>query len=131
MERYDVRPRDPAKPFQSLSGGNQQKALVGKWLQLGMRLWLLHEPTQGVDVGARQQIFRDVRAAAAEGMAIVCASNDHEQLAQLCDRVLVFGSGGRVRELTADQTTKRDISAACFQLVDSPEALQRKEDGNE
>jgi ribose transport system ATP-binding protein len=47
-----------------------------------------------VDVGARQQIFRDVRAAAAEGMAVFCASNDHEQLAHLCDRVLVFGSGG-------------------------------------
>ena len=131
MERYDVRPRDPAKPFQSFSGGNQQKALVGKWLQLGMRLWLLHEPTQGVDVGARQQIFRDVRAAAAEGMAVVCASNDHEQLAHLCDRVLVFGSGGRVQELAGDRITKRDIGAACFQLVDSPEAMQRKEDGDE
>ena len=119
MDRFDVRPRDPAKAFQSLSGGNQQKALVGKWLQLGMRIWLLHEPTQGVDVGARQQIFQDVRAAAADGMTVLCASNDHEQLALLCDRVLVFGSAGRIRELTGGQITKRNIGAACFELVES------------
>ena len=119
MERFDVRPRDPAKAFQSLSGGNQQKALVGKWLQLGMRVWLLHEPTQGVDVGARQQIFQDVRAAAADGMTVLCASNDHEQLALLCDRVLVFGSAGRIRALTGGQITKRNIGAACFELVES------------
>ncbi len=119
MERFDVRPRDPAKSFQSLSGGNQQKALVGKWLQLDMSLWLLHEPTQGVDVGARQQIFHDIRTAASAGMNVLCASNDHEQLALLCDRVLVFGSRGRIRELTDAQITKRHIGAACFELVDS------------
>lgn len=130
MERFDVRPRDPAKAFQSLSGGNQQKALVGKWLQLGMRLWLLHEPTQGVDVGARQQIFRDVRAAAEGGMTVLCASNDHEQLALLCDRVLVFGTRGRIRELTGAEITKRSISAACFDLVDSLEVPSQNGDGN-
>lgn len=119
MERFDVRPRDPGKTLQSLSGGNQQKALVGKWLQLEMRLWLLAEPTQGVDVGARQQIFRDVRAAAEDGMAVLCSSIDHEQLALLCDRVLVFGSRGRIRELRGSTITKRNISAACFDLVDS------------
>jgi ribose transport system ATP-binding protein len=131
MERFDVRPRDPAKTFQSLSGGNQQKALVGKWLQLGMRLWLLHEPTQGVDVGARQQIFRDVRAAAAGGMTVLCASNDHEQLALLCDRVLVFGSGGRIRELTGAGITKRNIGAACFDVVDSIEVSNQNGDGKQ
>jgi ribose transport system ATP-binding protein len=130
MERFDVRPRDPAKTFQALSGGNQQKALVGKWLQLGMRVWLLHEPTQGVDVGARQQIFRDVRAAAAEGMTVLCASNDHEQLALLCDRVLVFGSRGRIRELTGSEISKRMIGAVCFDLVDSLETASQNGDGD-
>jgi ribose transport system ATP-binding protein len=119
LERFDVRPRDPGMALQSLSGGNAQKALVGKWLQLEIRLWLLLEPTQGVDVGARQQIIRDVRAAADRGTAVICSSNDHEQLALLCDRVLVFGSRGRIRELTGSEITKRDIGAACFDLVDS------------
>ena len=130
LERFDVRPRDPNKLLNSLSGGNQQKALVGKWLQLEMRLWLLLEPTQGVDVGARRQIIRDVRAAAKGGMAIVCSSNDHEQLALLCDRVLVFGSRGRIRELTGSEITKREISAACFDLVDSLVESAEKEDSD-
>jgi ribose transport system ATP-binding protein len=88
--------------------------LVGKWLQMDLALWLLHEPTQGVDVGARQQIFRSIRDAAAGGMAVVCASNDHEQLADICDRVLVFGLDGCLTELSGDQFTKHDISEACF-----------------
>jgi ribose transport system ATP-binding protein len=131
LERFDVRPRDPGMALQSLSGGNAQKALVGKWLQLEMRLWLLLEPTQGVDVGARQQIVRNVRAAADGGMAVVCSSNDHEQLALLCDRVLVFGSRGRIRELTGSQITKRDIGAACFDLVDGLDGPTQNGDSNQ
>jgi ribose transport system ATP-binding protein len=114
LHRFDVRPPDPRRAYQNLSGGNQQKVLVGKWLQMELVLWLLHEPTQGVDVGARQQIFRSIRTAAAGGMAVVCASNDHEQLADICDRVVVFGLDGRLTELVGDQLTKHDISEACF-----------------
>ena len=88
--RFDVRPSDPKRIYQSLSGGNQQKALLAKWMQTDPGLVLLHEPTQGVDVGAREQIFRMLSAAAAEGgMSILCASSDYEQLAAICDRVLV------------------------------------------
>jgi ribose transport system ATP-binding protein len=114
LHEFDVRPPDPRRVYQNLSGGNQQKVLVGKWLQMDLALWLLHEPTQGVDVGARQQIFRSIRTAAAGGMAVVCASNDHEQLADICDRVVVFGLDGRLTELVGDQFTKHDISEACF-----------------
>ena len=88
-----MRPNDPGRNYQSLSGGNQQKALVAKWMQTEPQLLLLHEPTQGVDVGAREQIFRMLSAAAEGGMSILCASSDYEQLAAICDRVLVLGNG--------------------------------------
>ena len=87
---FDVRPNEPRMVYAELSGGNQQKALLAKWLQGQPRLLLLHEPTQGVDVGARQQIFAMIRAAAAGVASVVCASADYEQLGAICDRVLIF-----------------------------------------
>lgn len=126
LDRFDVRPPEPRRAYQTLSGGNQQKVLVGKWLQLQLSLWLLHEPTQGVDVGARQQIFQAIRSAATDGMAIVCASNDHEQLADLCDRVIVFRLDGSLTELRGDHLTKHNIAAACFQPAAESTAAQQQ-----
>jgi ribose transport system ATP-binding protein len=110
MRQFDVRPIDPALPYGALSGGNQQKALLAKWFQVEPRLLLLDEPTQGVDVGARQQIYGLIRAAVAEGGThVLCASSDHEQLSLLCDRVIVFGRGRVWRELVGDEVTKDRI----------------------
>jgi ribose transport system ATP-binding protein len=114
MDRYDVRPRDPRNLYGALSGGNQQKALMAKWLQTDPRLLLLHEPTQGVDVGAREQIYDVVRRPAAEGRSVVVASADHEQLAAVCDRVLVFGRGQIVSELVGSDLTQERITEQCF-----------------
>jgi ribose transport system ATP-binding protein len=77
-------------------------------------LLLLHEPTQGVDIGARQHIFRLIREAAAEGLPIICASADYEQLAMICDRVLVLGRGRIVQELTKEELTKERITEQCL-----------------
>ena len=77
-------------------------------------LLLLDEPTQGVDVGTRQQIFAALRAAADGGMSVICASSEAEQLALICDRVLVFSKGRIVREITGDELSKEGISAACY-----------------
>jgi ribose transport system ATP-binding protein len=98
LRSFDVRPADPLRKLGELSGGNQQKLLLGKWIELfgEARILLLHEPTQGVDVGARQEIFRFIRAAADRGVAVLYVSTEHEDLAHLCDRVLVL-RGGRVR----------------------------------
>ena len=115
MGEFDVRPNDPSLPYGALSGGNQQKALLAKWLQTEPRLLLLDEPTQGVDVGARQQIFELIRAAAEErGMFVVCASSDYEQLAAICDRVIVFGRGRVFRELVGAELTKERITEQCY-----------------
>lgn len=114
MDEYDVRPRNPALPLSSLSGGNQQKAIIAKWLQTEPRLLILHEPTQGVDIGARGAIWDVIRATAADGRSVVLASSDHEQLAAVCDRVLVFARGRVVAELTGADVTKDRITERCL-----------------
>ena len=118
LTQFDVRPPDPRLKYQSLSGGNQQKAMLAKWLQTRPSLLLLHEPTQGVDVGARQQIFRLTSEAAARGTAVVCVSTDYEQLAAICDRVVVFGRGRVARELTGDEISKERIAEQCYRVAE-------------
>jgi len=110
MDQYDIRPRMPDLGYGSFSGGNQQKALMAKWLRQQPRVLLLHEPTQGVDVGARLMILGLVREAAAAGAGVICASNDYEQLAMICDRVLVLARGRVVLELVGRDVTKETIT---------------------
>lgn len=114
MTRLAARPDDPDLPIEAFSGGNQQKVLLAKWLQLEPALLVLIEPTQGVDVGARAAILDLIRDCAADGMAILCASADHEQLAQLCDRVLVMRRGRLIGDLSGSALTKDRISLECF-----------------
>jgi ribose transport system ATP-binding protein len=113
-DRFDVRPRDPEKLFGSLSGGNQQKVLLAKWFQTGPRLILLDEPTQGVDVGARAQVFSAIAQATKEGAAALCASSDYEQLTAICDRVFVFARGRVVKQLVGADISKPAIAEACY-----------------
>ena len=114
LARYSVNPPDPDAPIGRLSGGNQQKAVIGKWLQVEPSILLLHEPTQGVDVGARKQIFGYVREAADAGNAILLASSEHEDLAHLCDRVLVIRNGRIICELKGDDLTAERILDESF-----------------
>ncbi|MDR6100530.1 ribose transport system ATP-binding protein [Agrobacterium larrymoorei] len=113
-EIYDVRPPRPEMMLASLSGGNQQKVLLAKWLQIKPKLLMLDEPTQGVDFGARQQIFKALDRATAEGTSILCASTDNEQLEQICDRIIVFSKGRPVTELKGEDITRKAITEACF-----------------
>ena len=113
-EAFDVRPRDPSLLFGSLSGGNQQKVLLAKWFQTRPRLILLDEPTQGVDVGARANVFAAIAEAAKADAAVLCASSDYEQLTAICDRVLVFNRGRAVAELKGAAISKSAIAQACY-----------------
>jgi ribose transport system ATP-binding protein len=113
VRNFEVRPADPDNRVGNLSGGNQQKVLLAKWLQTRPRLILLHEPTQGVDVGARQQIYQILKKQAAAGTMIICASSDYEELATLCSRVLIFSRGRIVAELVGTQLTKNGIALRC------------------
>ncbi|MCB8881411.1 sugar ABC transporter ATP-binding protein [Acidisoma cellulosilytica] len=125
--QYEVRPNKPSQKLSALSGGNAQKVLLAKWLLKRPGLLLLDEPTQGVDVGARQQLFRIVRQAATDGAAVICASSDFEQLAQLCDRVLIFARGAVAAELIGDEITKDHIAERCY--VESDSRPQARIDG--
>lgn len=115
--KFDIRPADATLGFSQLSGGNQQKALLAKWLQGKTELLILHEPTQGVDVGSRQQIYQHISSAAAEGTAVLCSSSDYEELSQICDRVIILGHGEYVSELVGAQITKEAITTLCFDSV--------------
>jgi ribose transport system ATP-binding protein len=95
-------------------GGNQQKVVLGKWFQQKPQLILLDEPTQGVDIGARQTVFHHIRAAAAEGAVVLCASSDYEQLAALCRRVLIFSAGEVIASLEGAEISKEAIGEACL-----------------
>lgn len=114
LDDFEVAPPDPRRAIATLSGGNQQKALLGKWFATGPRVLALHEPTQGVDVGARRQIFHRIRAAAEAGTAFLMASSEHEDLAHVCDRVLVLRDGRVVAELHGDELTEARIAERCL-----------------
>lgn len=98
-----VRPADPKLPVGKLSGGNQQKVLFGKWLLGGPVLMILHEPTQGVDVAARQDLFHAVQTAAQSGTSILVVSNDPNELSAICQRVLIVRDGAISATLTTPQ----------------------------
>jgi len=115
MQRFAVKAQDPWQPASELSGGNQQKVVLGKWLQLGPRLVLLDEPTQGIDVGARREIYQHVSALCAAGASVICATSEFEQLETIAHRVLVFERGRIKAELAGDAVTKSAIAEACYE----------------
>lgn len=114
LDIFEVRPPDPDRYLLTLSGGNQQKALLAKWLYRAPVALLLHEPTQGVDVGSRQQVFRLIRSAADAGTAILIASSEYADLANLCDRVIVMRRGRIVAELGGAALSEDHLVGACY-----------------
>jgi ribose transport system ATP-binding protein len=97
-EQLDVRPPDATRPVRTLSGGNQQKVVLARWLLQGCSVLLLDEPTRGVDVGARSEIYALIRRLAAQGAAIVLVSSEVPEVLGLADRVLVVREGRVVHE---------------------------------
>jgi ribose transport system ATP-binding protein len=114
LRAYDVRPVAPARKLETLSGGNQQKALVAKWLERKPTIFLMHEPVQGVDVSAREEIARVIAGIAAEGGSVLLSSCEYEDLARICGRVLVFRHGRVSSELAGNALTKERIIERCY-----------------
>ena len=109
IERLRVRPPDPDQMAGRLSGGNQQKVLLGRWLFAGSRVFLLDEPTRGVDVAARAEIYRAVNKLAEGGAAVVMVSSDLPELLGMADRILVMRRGRLVADLDARRTTQEEV----------------------
>ena len=101
METLDIRPRNPGLRVSALSGGNQQKVILAKWLAREVGVLLLDEPTQGVDVAAKAQIHAHLRAFAARGGGVLVSSSDVAEIQRLCDSVLALRNGAVVARLSA------------------------------
>ncbi|WP_106814745.1 sugar ABC transporter ATP-binding protein [Microbacterium timonense] len=109
IESLELRPADPDRPTITLSGGNQQKILLARWLVHGTRVLLLDEPTRGVDVGARAEIYALIRELAAAGNAIVVVSSEIEEVLGLADTVLVIAEGRVLETLPAAQIDEHGV----------------------
>lgn len=115
-ERYiqalDIRPPDPERPIKFLSGGNQQKAILARWLATEPRLLVLDEPTRGIDIGAHAEIIRLVERLRADGMALVVISSELEELVAYSSRVVVMADRRQIGELQGAEITASAIMAA-------------------
>ncbi len=109
VDRVRLRPPQPSRRVGTLSGGNQQKSVLGRWLAVEPAVLLLDEPTRGVDVGARAEIHAEVRRLADAGSAVVFASSELEEILMLADRVLVLHEGELVGELAGPEATELGI----------------------
>ena len=111
--RVGLSPNDPDLPIEALSGGNQQKVVVGRWLDTRRRLLIAEDPTAGVDVGAKAEIYHLLYEALASGLGVLMVSTDFEEVATVCHRAIVFSRGTVVAELAGtDLTTGALIQAA-------------------
>ena len=121
-QRLNIR-GDRRRPVQALSGGNQQKVAVSKWLPLDPSVLLLNDPTRGVDVETKREIYLALRAMAAEGKAVVLLSTDTPELVHLCDRVMVFHKGGPAATLPHTEASEEAIVAAAMGVGKAPTLL--------
>ncbi|MEA2308899.1 MAG: ribose transport system ATP-binding protein, partial [Thermoleophilaceae bacterium] len=111
IRELGVRPPIPGVPVGRLSGGNQQKVMLGKWLRGNPRLLLMHEPTRAVDVGARRDLLEVLFRAARAGAGVLVAGMDAGELQSMCDRVLIMRDGRIAEELRGELTVERVVEA--------------------
>jgi ribose transport system ATP-binding protein len=119
IERFGVHPRDTETPIATLSGGNQQKVMIGRWLRSDLRLLILEEPTASVDVGAKAAIHLLLQEALGAGLAVLLLSTDFEEVASLCRRTLVFVRGTVTAELSGSALTVAGLTRAASALPPS------------
>ena len=99
----------PAKIAQTLSGGNQQKIVIAKWLTAGARLFIFDEPTRGIDVGAKAEIFAVIGELVAAGAAVLMISSEPSEIVSVCDRAYVMRDGRIAGELARSELTEANI----------------------
>ncbi len=116
VERLRIKVASPSRPVGTLSGGNQQKVVLGKWLATEPRLLLLMDPMRGIDVGTKQELYRLTRELADKGAGILFYSTDYDELIGMCDRVLILYRGRCRRELTGPEITETNIVGAALDI---------------
>ncbi|HJB11473.1 MAG TPA: sugar ABC transporter ATP-binding protein [Candidatus Brachybacterium merdavium] len=121
MTALNVRPADPDRPIRNLSGGNQQKVLLGRWLATQPEVLILDEPTRGIDVGAKTEIMEQVIALAEDGVAIVFISSELDEVVRLSDRIMVMKDRRKLAELVVDETVTSDSIITTIADESAPE----------
>lgn len=116
MKQLRIKASSVWEPVGGLSGGNQQKVVIAKWLLTGARCLLLMDPTRGIDVGTKQELYRLFRDFASQGTSILFYSTDYEELIGMCDRAIILYEGRIVRELEGDEISEHNIIAASLNL---------------
>lgn len=116
VQRLRVRPPDPLRPVRFFSGGNQQKVVLAKWLCTGARVLILDEPTRGIDVGAKAEVYEIVRGLAAGGAGILLISSEPREVLAVCDRVAVMYRGRIVVDMPVDQVTEESLMSVASGL---------------
>jgi ABC-type sugar transport system ATPase subunit len=109
IERLGIRTPDPERMVRRLSGGNQQKVVLGKWLQRREQILIFDEPTQGIDVGAREDVFASIRELAEAGRAVILISSDFDELVGLCTRVVALREGRVTGELEKEAISEEAL----------------------
>lgn len=121
IARMQIKVGSSNDPVSTLSGGNQQKVVIAKWLMTDPKVILLNDPTRGIDVGTKQEIYRLLRSLAETGASIIYYSTDYEELIGCCDRVAVMYDGEIVRELQGDEINERNIIASALKMNEAAE----------
>jgi len=124
IQRLGIVTRSPDQDVATLSGGNQQKAVVGRWLARGGRVYLIDEPTAGVDVAAKAEIYRHLGELAAGGAGVLVVSSDFEELVGLCDRVLVVRDGVITDEFARGEVDEEGLTARAAAAEDATAAQE-------
>ncbi|MEM0947463.1 MAG: sugar ABC transporter ATP-binding protein [Pseudomonadota bacterium] len=119
IRRMQIKIGSETDAVSTLSGGNQQKVVIAKWLMTDPKIILLNDPTRGIDVGTKQEIYRLLRSLAEQGAAIILYSTDYEELIGCCDRVTVMYDGAVVRELEGEEITERNIIASALNMEEA------------
>jgi ribose transport system ATP-binding protein len=120
--KMDIRPSDPAKPVGLMSGGNQQKVVLGKWLMRDLKLLIVDEPTAGIDVGAKDEIYNILEDLAKSGVAVILVTSDLQELIRVSHRILVMRKGSIVKEFDSGNVTQSDVLEAASGLVEKEDS---------
>jgi ABC-type sugar transport system, ATPase component len=112
IRALDIKPADPEQLIRNLSGGNQQKVMLARWLLMNPRLLILDEPTRGIDVGAKAEIQKLVLSLSGEGMAVLFISSELEEVVRVSSRIAVLRDRRHVRHLTGDDIHQTTIMQA-------------------
>jgi ribose transport system ATP-binding protein len=118
VRRFSIRPEDPNRAISTLSGGNQQKVVLARWIGLNAQLLVLEDPTMGIDVGAKADIYRMLTQELKRGAAVLLISSDLEEVAAICNRALVFNRGRIVREVHGDQLSTSTLTSLVSSRLD-------------